>query len=184
MLYNSPHGNGSIPTARCSFSHISATSICITMLRGILRAHLGNASTLSQHITHASGFSKALYTALVFAIHHPLLFPPNCYYYRSAFCRASYLVEYVWSSFPMKPFVVFEYDQGQTKYGFGVGASNSSRGLSLSSTSLSPWGWLSSYCYAEWSVVSIMFLVWWFTRVAYPYSILLVLWIGSRSDSL
>ena len=129
---HSPHGNGSIPTSRCSFSRISATSIRITMLRGILRAHLGSASTLSQHITHTAGFSKALCTALVFAIHHPLLFPPTCCYYRSAVCRASYLEKYAWSSLPLKPFVAFEYDQGQTKYGFGVGASNSvSRGEPL-----------------------------------------------------
>jgi len=111
----------------------------------------------AQYLAIVSFLAQALCTALVFAIHHPLLFPPTCYYYRSAVCRASYLVEYVWSSLPLKPFVVFEYDQGQTKYGFGVGASNSSRGVNLSSTSLSPWGWLSSCCYAEWSVVSIHF---------------------------
>lgn len=43
---------------------------------------------------------------------------------------------------------------------------NSSRGVNLSSTSLSPWGWLSSCRYAEWSVVAIRILVWWFTRVS------------------
>ena len=47
----------------------------------------------------------------------------------------SYLVQYAKSVPPAFPFVVFEQDQGQAKYGFGVDASNSSRGVNLSSTS-------------------------------------------------